>query len=86
MSCSSYDTAWEKCSGGLDVDLFLRLLRLGLLRESHCEHPLLEARLDLLGVDLVGQLEAAFEGAEVALMQIIVLLLLFLLFLLLFGL
>jgi len=76
-----YCTSWEKRSGSLDVNLLLRLLRLKLLRKSHCEHALLEARSDLVGVDALWQLEAPFERTEVALLQIIVLLLLLLLFL-----
>ena len=49
------------------------------LRQVHREHAVLEAGLDLVGVDALGHLERALEGTEAALRQVVVLLLLFLL-------
>src|SRR6516225_12178682 len=65
------------------VDLLLGLDRLRLLRKLDGEHALLEARLDLVGVNTFRQRKAALERTEGALTEVIVLLLLFFFFLLL---
>ena len=69
--------AVESCR--LDGDLLLGLLSFRLLREGYSEYTLLETRLDLVGVNLVGQAEIALERAEVTFVQIIFLLFLLLL-------
>ncbi|TPV99171.1 MAG: hypothetical protein USCAAHI_01389 [Beijerinckiaceae bacterium] len=42
---------FAEASSGLDLDLFLGLLRLRLLGKGHREHTLVEVRLDFVGVD-----------------------------------
>ena len=66
----------------LHGDLLFGLLGLRCLGERHGQHPILEARLDLIDIDAVRDAEGACERAETALVKIVVLPLLFLLFLL----
>src|ERR1700761_8999207 len=66
-----------------DGNLSGRFLGFGALRQRHGEHTLLEACLDLVAIDVIGDLERALKRTEAAFAPIIVLLLLFLLVLLL---
>jgi hypothetical protein len=47
-----------------DRDLLLFLLRFRRLRQDHGEHAILESRGNLVGIDVVGNLERALERAE----------------------
>ena len=49
----------------LDLDVFLRPLRLRSLGKDHREHPLVEVRLDFVGINAFGHTEAPLEGTEV---------------------
>src|ERR1019366_4679606 len=70
-------------SSSLDLDLLRGLLRLKLLGKRQREYAFLEARFNFIRIDAFRHLEAALEGAKVALMHIIILLLLLFFFLLL---
>src|SRR5262249_49892587 len=60
-----------------DRNLLLILACVGRLRQRDRQHAILEARLDPVGVDTVGDAERTVEGAVAALRQIKILLLLF---------
>src|SRR5580704_8834211 len=57
-------------------------LSLKLLWQRHGEDAILEAGVDLIGIDAVGHSKGEFEGVEIPLSQVVVLFLLFLVFLL----
>src|SRR5437667_4748476 len=61
-------------SGGLDLNIFCRLLSLRFFGQRHVEHTVFEGGLDLVRIDALWNTEASFEGAKFALSQIIVLL------------
>src|SRR5258706_1244791 len=69
--------------GGLDLNIFRRLLSLRFFGQRHVEHTVFEGGLDLVRIDALWNTEASFEGAKFALVQIIVLLFFFFFFLLL---
>src|SRR5260370_13609702 len=86
------DTLWGRSrpanrgrgvSGGLDLNIFRRLLSLRFFGQRHVEHTVFEGGLDLVRIDALWNTEASFEGAKFALTQIIVLLFFFFFFLLL---
>ena len=70
-------------SAGLDGDSLFRPAGLRTLRQRYCKHTLLEARLDLVSIDVTRHLKGALSGAEAALTHGIAFLFLFSLFLLL---
>jgi hypothetical protein len=70
-----------RASSAFEVDSLCRPLRFRRLRKCHRQHSLLEARLDFISIDNLGNLEAALEGAEEALAEIVVFFLLLLFFL-----
>ena len=51
-------------SADLDGDSLFRPAGLRTLRQRYCKHTLLEARLDLVSVDVTRHLKGALEGAE----------------------
>ena len=70
----SASCALDSRTGPLDLDAAGALLPLR-LRQLHHEHPVSEARLDLVRVDGIGQPQRALEGAVGALDEVEVLLL-----------
>ena len=58
----------QDSSGGLDLDLLRGLLSLRLFGQCHSQHALLEVCFDLVWVNTLRNIEAAFERAKVTLL------------------
>src|SRR5260370_38431603 len=61
-------------SGGLDLNIFRRLLSLRFFGQRHVEHTVFEGGLDLFRIDALWNTEAQFEGATFSPFQTMLLL------------